>query len=212
MNQARLSGFLLVLMLLVQAGCSPPGILYLKPGRYLQPVALNEKSAQISLQRFTESFRRNENVGSHLIGRHVQALRVKPGQLSDALDTMLGDALVQDNVSFKRGSGWDRDLAGLQSYKGRAALVFGGEITEFSIKITTGVTRLTSNIDISMDVDCLTGLVDEEKIIRKTVRMNKTMLRFSADQKEIEKVIDVFLADIVEQIYKNYAEYVDQAV
>jgi hypothetical protein len=148
-------------------------------------------------------------VGRHQIGSGEQLLRVKPAVLSGAIDTLLGDALARKNVAFARGSGWDRELAGLQAYKGGADLVIGGEITRFSLKVNTGLTRLTSNLDITMEVDCLLGLVKEGKIVRKTVRMNKKVLKFSADQKSMEQVVAAFLAEIVDQIHENIAEYVD---
>lgn len=209
MKMPRLASFFLVLMLLVQAGCAPPGVLYLTPGRYLAPIASGEDRAQIVLERFAESFSADEFLGQHLIGKREQSLKVKPTLVSGTIDTLLGDTLSNKNVVFTRGSGWDRGLAGLKTYEGRAALVLSGEITQFSIKAKTGLTRLTSTLDISMDIDCLVGFVDEGKIVRKTVHMDEKVLKFSANQKAMEKVVDTFLADVVEQIQKNIAEFVD---
>ena len=134
MKRAWLYSFSLVLILMIQAGCAPPGTLYLNPGRELQSAAPGEQRAPIVLEKFSESFSRDGLVGRHQIGSGEQLLRVKPAVLSGAIDTLLGDALARKNVAFARGSGWDRELAGLQAYKGGADLVIGGEITRFSLK------------------------------------------------------------------------------
>jgi hypothetical protein len=193
--------------------CTPPQMLYLTPGKYLDPVAEQGGSVSVVLQEFLEDFGEAELVGEHVIGSKKQNLKIKTAQVSSTLDSLLRDRFIDRGVTFKHGNSWNLQMDGLERLADSGnGLVVGGKITRLSVKAETGFTRLTTKLELAMDVDCFIGVVKQRKIIRKSVYITEKVIKVSANQKAIEKVLDGFLATAAQQVMLNIEEPLAQIV
>jgi len=72
---------------------------------YLSPSIIeftNEQDgARVILQRFQENFSSNHAIGTHIIGKRQQTLRLKPGLAALSLDSRLRKQLETRGIPFK---------------------------------------------------------------------------------------------------------------
>ena len=198
-SQTRLV-FPLLALLCSLAACAVPANRYLAAG----PTELNHDNAPntavVLLRPFTETFATDSQIGRHLFTRDRQTkLLVKPGHVSQALDALLLQDLTTKRIAVAHdGNAWDQSPEGLAAFTEPTRLLISGRITRLALNVDEKL--VSGKARIEMEVECVLGLVNDKKVIRRNVHVSQEMIRVSFDQKELEKLLADCLKEASQEI------------
>jgi len=207
---ARRSLLLLLLaaLCLALSACAVPTHITLVPGRTAPPPATPEARATVLLHPFAEGFTPDASIGSHQhAGNRQTSLQVRRGAVGQALDGLLHRELAARNiVAASDGSRWDLSPEGLAAFAAPARLLLTGRIT--ALRINADETVTTGKARAEMDVECVLGLVQEQKVIRRSVHVAQEMVTFSINRQKLEKLLNDCLITASKEILAQYGELV----
>ncbi len=191
---------LLITTLLLVTGCAVPASLTLTPAAMAPPPGAAEASATVLLHPFSEAFDPAAVIGSHRHTRDQETqLRIVQGTASRALDGLLLNALAQRHIATATdGKGWDLTPEGLAAFHEPARLVLTGRIT--GLRIKADETVATGKARAEMEVECVLGLVREQKVLRRRVHVAQEMVTFTIDQKKLEQLLNDCLSAASKEI------------
>ncbi|MDH5298434.1 MAG: hypothetical protein OEV91_05390 [Desulfobulbaceae bacterium] len=189
------------------AGCTPAASLYLDPDGGAPPSAAASRAA-VLLHPFTEAFAAQSPIGSH---RHLRdketRLLIKPGQMGDALQAILLRELTAKQIAAAPDTArWNLSPEGLVAFKEPARLLLAGRIT--ALRINADETLFTGKARAEMEVECVLGLVREQKVIRRNVHVSQEMVTVSLDQPALEKLLRNCLAAASQEILAQCGDLV----
>jgi len=198
-----------LLIILLLAGLCSCSVL---PDKYLFPTVPSQnfvaKSGGIVFQKFTEDFLVDDLIGIHQLGSRQQKLKAMTGEISTALQTLIGNRLADHNhnVQLTDKQLWDLTVNGLEDQKDKA-IIIGGHVRRLSVQASTIKALVATEYEFLIEIDCYIGKVDEKKVIKRTVRYSHKMLSFLYSQKEMEKLLDKFLSETAAQVVENIESF-----
>ena len=147
-------------------------------------------------------------VGVHQVGKSQQKLKTMTGEVAAALHSLVALRLAENKhaVRLTDEELWELSVGDL----GRQVsdtIVLGGRIREFSVYASTIAARVKTEYEFILELDCYVGRVDEEKVIKRTVRFSQKMLNISHSSKVMDTLLDKFLEEAALQVAENVESF-----
>jgi hypothetical protein len=182
------------------------------PDRYLFPTVPSREFAgqdgKIIFQKLTEDFLATGQIGVHQVGNRQQKLKTMTGEVATALQTLIANQLADHNLVVQLADEklWNLTVGDLDRLTGKS-IVFGGQIRQLSVVASTLTARVATEYEFFTEIDCYIGRVEEKKVVKRTVRFSHKMLSFLHTQKEMDKLLDKFLAEAAVQVVENIESF-----
>lgn len=185
---------MVVIMVAGLFACARPATLYLSLGRDLDspPAVVGDRST-VSIQPFAEEFATEDQVGhQYLTSGEKVTVKAGKGSAAHALDLMIQQELWRQGAPARiNHHDWDLSVAGLGQFPDSVQYVIGGRINKFWIESTSKM--VYTEFKSSMELVCVIGLVQEKKIIERTVQVSSEVVKVTDDAKTMDEVANACL-------------------
>ena len=203
-----LSRILLLILPLLLAACAVPASRTLHPASTTTLPAPAATKATLLLHPFSEAFPADTAIGLHrLWGDRQSTLLLRKGEVGQALTGLLYHDLSARGIAVAPdGDQWDRTPEGLARFGEPVRLLLSGRIT--ALRINGDETLTTGRARAEMDVECVLGLVRQQKVIRRSVHVAQEMVTFSLDGQTLETLLNNCLVAASKEILAQCGDLV----
>ena len=204
-NVTRILG--VMFLLVVFSACSVMQDSYLFPDKPLYRSDGTE--AKILFQKFSEDFLNDTDaVGLRRVGSKQKKIKIMKGEVATTLHSRIAICLADKNYPTRLTGEklWNLTANDLERQSG-ASILLGGKIRKFSVQVSTIVTRLRTEYEFQIEVDCYIGKVDSKKVIKRTVRFGQKMLNISPSQKTMDSFLNNFMQEAALQVVENIESF-----